>query len=110
MLPRIHIGTTGWSFKHWKKSYYPPELKSIEYLADFSNRFKIAEINTSFYHLPKKQTVLNRVEKAVVDFKFCPKISKFITHIKKLHDADEPLKKFFEVFDLIQPNLGPVLI
>ncbi len=110
MLPRIHVGTSGWSYKHWKEIYYPTELKPVEYLSYYSNRFKIAEINTSFYHLPKKQTVLNWVEKAGEDFMFCPKISKYITHIKKLQDANEPLQKFFEVFDLIQPNLGPVLI
>jgi len=106
----INIGTSGWSYKDWKGLYYPEGLKSTEWLAYYANQFDITEINTSFYHLPKPQTVINWAEKVPANFLFCPKISRYITHMKKLHEPEEPLQRFFDVFDLIKKHLGPVLI
>jgi len=109
-LKKIHIGTSGWSYKDWKGLYYPEKLKTTEWLSYYAKQFDNTEINTSFYHLPKRQTVLNWAEKVPKRFRFCPKISRYLTHMKKLHEPDEPLERFFEVFDLIKPVLGPVLI
>src|SRR5687768_16229548 len=106
----IHIGTSGWSYKHWKDIFYPPRLKQTEWLAYYSQYFYIAEINTSFYHMPKHQTVLNWIEKAPTGFKFCPKLSRYITHMKKLKEPEEPLQRFFDVFAPMQSVMGPVLV
>lgn len=106
----IHIGTSGWSYKHWKDIFYPAGLKTTEWLSFYSRHFKIAEINTSFYHLPKHQSVLNWMEKVPADFRFCAKLSRFITHMKKLLDPEEPLGRFFDVFDPMQSRMGPVLV
>ena len=106
----IHIGTSGWSYKHWKGLFYPDGLKEVEWLPYYSRFFNIAEINTSFYHMPKHQTVLNWLEKAPKDFLFCPKLSRYITHMKKLKDVEEPLHRFFEVFAPMQGQMGPVLV
>jgi uncharacterized protein YecE (DUF72 family) len=64
----------------------------------------------SFYNLPKIATVENWAAKAPKGFRFCPKLSRFITHMKKLHDPEEPLEKFFTVFEPLQKLLGPVLV
>ena len=53
---------------------------------------------------------MNWCNKVPIDFKFCPKMSRFITHMKKLNDPDVPLQKFFDIFDLMKDRLGPVLI
>lgn len=106
----IHIGTSGWSYKHWKGLLYPEGLKETLWLEWYSRSFGIAEINTSFYHLPKHQTVLNWMEKAPPQFLFCPKLSRYITHMKKLREVQEPLARFFDVFAPMQQNLGPVLV
>lgn len=106
----IHIGTSGWSYKDWKGLYYPNELKPTEWLTYYAKQFDITEINTSFYHLPKPQTVLNWVEKVPAHFKFCPKISRYLTHTKRLNEPEEALQRFFDVFDLIKKHLGPVLV
>src|SRR5687768_2886137 len=106
----FHIGTSGWSYKHWKDIYYPAGMKPTDYLEYYSREFEIAEINTSFYQLPKKQTVFNWVAKVPGGFKFCPKLSRYITHMKKLNDPEEPLQKFFEIFEPMCPVMGPVLI
>jgi uncharacterized protein YecE (DUF72 family) len=106
----IHIGTSGWSYKHWKGLFYPEGLKETLWLEYYSRTFDIAEINTSFYHLPKHQTVLNWIEKAPEGFLFCPKLSRYITHMKKLKDVEEPLQRFFDVFAPMQAHTGPVLV
>jgi uncharacterized protein YecE (DUF72 family) len=107
---KIHIGTSGWSYKDWKGLYYPEKLKATEWLTFYAKQFDITEINTSFYHLPKPQTVINWAEKVPKKFRFCPKLSRYITHMKKLLEPEEPLQRFFDVFDNIKDRLGPVLV
>lgn len=106
----IYIGTSGWSYKHWKEHFYPPKLKATEWLAFYAKTFSVTEINTTFYHLPKEQTVLNWIEKVPEGFKFCPKISRYITHMKKLREPEEPLKRFFDIFQSVKHFLGPILV
>ncbi|WP_291915922.1 DUF72 domain-containing protein [Chitinophaga sp.] len=110
MAGKIHIGTSGWSYKHWRLRFYPIELTPTDYLGYYRQFFSTTEINTSFYHLPRPQTVAHWVETAKKGFHFCPKISRYITHIKKLNDPEESLPKFFDVFDPFHKKLGPVLI
>jgi uncharacterized protein YecE (DUF72 family) len=106
----IHIGTSGWSYKHWRERFYPKEVKAKDYLAYYAGEFSVSEINTSFYHLPKPGTIQNWVDTVNSRFKFCPKISRYITHMKKLNDPEESLISFFDVFDPFVKHLGPVLI
>lgn len=106
----IHIGTSGWSYKHWLERFYPKELKAKDYLSFYAGEFSVSEINTSFYHLPKPDTIQNWVDTVNGRFKFCPKISRYITHMKKLNDPEESLVSFFDVFDPFKKHLGPVLI
>lgn len=106
----IHIGTSGWSYKHWRLKFYPQGVKPVEYLAYYARYFNTTEINTSFYHLPRPQTVVHWAETVRKTFRFCPKISRYITHIKKLHDPEQTLPKFFDIFDPEIKRMGPVLI
>ncbi|HUQ97363.1 MAG TPA: DUF72 domain-containing protein, partial [Chitinophagaceae bacterium] len=92
-----------------KDIYYPPEVKATDWLTYYSRQFSIAEINTSFYHTPKHQSVLNWMANVPDHFRFCPKLSRYITHMKKLIDPEEPLARFFDVFEPMQPRMGPVL-
>lgn len=110
MRGAIHIGTSGWSYAHWRERFYPPEVKPAEYLAYYALHFGTTEINTSFYHLPKAGTVKHWAETVKKNFKFCPKISRYVTHIKKLNDPEDTLPKFFTLFDPVKNRLGPVLI
>ena len=108
--PAIHIGTSGFSYKHWKSIFYPEDLKASAWLLYYAERFKITEINASFYHLPNKKTTTGWAEKVPVDFMFCPKMSRYLTHMKKLNDPEESFEKFFDVFEPLKKKLGPVLI
>lgn len=107
---QIHIGTSGWSYKHWKEIFYPENLKTTDWLVYYTQTFAITEINASFYHLPKKTTVEKWVQNVPEDFKFCPKLSRYITHMKRLHDCEEPLKVFFDAFEPMKKKMGPVLV
>jgi uncharacterized protein YecE (DUF72 family) len=107
---KIYIGTSGWSYRDWPGIFYPDKMKSTEWLTFYSKSFDVTEINSSFYHLPREKTVLGWVKKVPENFKFCPKISRYLTHMKKLHEPEEPLQRFFGVFKEIKHYLGPVLI
>ena len=107
---KINIGTSGWSYKHWRGAFYPEDMRPTDYLLFYAKQFDITELNASFYHLPKRSTVEQWVEKVPKKFRFCPKISRYITHIKRLHEPEETVPKFFEVFEPMKEKMGPVLV
>lgn len=109
-MNEIHIGTSGWSYKGWKGTFYPEKLKTTDYLSFYAQHYKVTEINSSFYHLPLASTVHKWVDQVPDDFLFCPKISRYLSHMKKLHDPEEPLERFFDIFKPMKDKMGPVLI
>jgi uncharacterized protein YecE (DUF72 family) len=109
-LPGLHIGTSGWSYKHWSGVFYPNDLKPAKYLEFYITRFDCVELNSSFYHLPLSTTVSGWMKRTREPFRFCPKMSRFITHQLRLMNVEAPLKKFFDCLEEMRPRLGPVLI
>jgi uncharacterized protein YecE (DUF72 family) len=109
-IPGLFIGTSGWSYKHWSGIFYPQEIKPGRYLEHYITQFNCVELNASFYNLPRKSTVRGWVERTPGDFYFCPKLSRFITHQKRLADSRDALERFFDVFQVMERRLGPVLI
>ena len=107
---KIYIGTSGWSYKDWKGVYYPEKLKATDWLTFYAGDFDIVEINSSFYRLPTRETVENWTKKVPKDFRFCPKVSRFLTHIKRLKEPEESMERFFDRFDPMKKMLGPILI
>lgn len=107
---KIHIGTSGWSYKHWKDVFYPKNVKPAEYLTFYARHFPVSEINNSFYKLPAKETVAKWTDMVSDDFLFCPKMSRYLSHLKKLRDPREPLERFFNIFAPFKKHLGPILI
>lgn len=110
MKKNVHIGISGWSYRDWKEVFYPATLSSKDWLSFYSESFSCTEINSSFYRLPRKQTVEGWVEKVPKQFYFCPKLNKYITHLKKLRDVEEPMERFFNAFSPMLKKMGPVLI
>lgn len=108
--PHIYIGTSGWSYKHWQDIFYPEEIRPEKYLEFYSSGFECVELNSSFYNLPRETTVSGWMRRTPGNFRFCPKISRLITHHLRLAGIEEPVKKFFTVFDAMREKLGPVLI
>lgn len=107
---KIHIGTSGWSYKHWKGIFYPENVKPAEYLTFYARHFPVSEINNSFYKLPTRENIAKWVDSVPKGFLFCPKMSRYLSHLKKLHDPQEPLERFFTNFSPFKEHLGPILI
>lgn len=108
-MSKIFIGTSGWSYEHWKGVFYPEGLNKNKWLEFYCQDFNTVEINSTFYHLPREKTIVNWVKKTPEDFTFAVKASRFITHIKKLKDIKEPLERFLDITFLFGEKLGPVL-
>jgi uncharacterized protein YecE (DUF72 family) len=110
MKGKIYIGTSGWSYSDWKGSFYPDKTKSTDYLPFYAQSFHASEINSSFYHTPRISTVEGWTTKVPDDFKFCPKMSRYLTQMKRLKDPEEPLQKFFTAFEPMTDKIGIVLV
>jgi uncharacterized protein YecE (DUF72 family) len=106
----LYIGTSGWSYKHWAGIIYPKDIKPAKYLEYYITRFDCVELNSSFYNLPRETTVTGWINRTPDTFKFCPKLSRFITHQMQLVNIEGTLKRFLYVFDVMKNRLGPVLI
>lgn len=105
----IRIGTSGWYYDHWKEKFYPAGLSKSKWLEYYAERFDTVEINNSFYHLPKEQTLKRWNDIAPDGFLYAVKANRYITHIKRLKDAAEPLDRFLDRVRLLGNKLGPVL-
>ncbi|MBI4495420.1 MAG: DUF72 domain-containing protein [Deltaproteobacteria bacterium] len=105
----IHIGTSGWSYKHWKGPFYPPDLPLKEFLGFYMTRFRTVEINSSFYHLPLEKTLDQWRDAAPPGFIFAVKASRFITHMKRLKDPRRSVPPLLERVRILKDRLGPIL-
>ena len=106
---KIHIGTSGWHYKHWLDVFYPPGTKPAQMFQFYAQHFDTVEINNSFYHLPSAKTFDNWRDSSPPKFCFAVKASRFITHMKKLKDPKPSSEKFFLVADRLENKLGPIL-
>jgi uncharacterized protein YecE (DUF72 family) len=109
MARKIHIGTSGWVYKHWKGAFYPPDVRERDWLTFYAQHFDIVELNNTFYRLPPESAVNAWRETSPPGFRFAVKGSRFITHMKKLKDPEPALEKFFQRAGLLGRKLGPVL-
>jgi len=109
-MARAHIGTSGWNYKHWANGeFYPNGLRPSEWLKFFVDHFETVEINNSFYRLPSEAAFQNWRSQVPRDFVFAVKASRFLTHIKRLKDPEEPLQLFFSRAAHLKDRLGPIL-
>lgn len=108
-MPVYFIGTSGWHYEHWRGLFYPEELAKRQWLDFYAQHFKTVELNNSFYRLPSEQAFVSWRESTPRDFLFAVKVSRFITHIKRLRNAEEPLRTFLSRASFLQRKLGPLL-
>ncbi len=107
----LHVGTSGWAYPAWKPAFYPEKLAQKKFLQYYSSRLNAVEVNFSFRQFIKESTLEGWMADTPADFVFCVKAHQSITHIRRLKDADEPLRRFL---DSVQPlasagKLGPSL-
>lgn len=105
----LFIGTSGWIYKGWAGTFYPPEIKSPHHLEFYAARFNTVEINATFYRLPLVGMVKGWFQRSPGDFLFAVKGSRFITHMKKLNVDKTSIKKFFDRIKPLKEKCGPIL-
>ena len=106
---RAFVGTSGWSYTSWKPVFYPPDLKSKDFLRYYGTRLKTLEVNYTFNHLPTEKNIATWREATAPEFLFALKASQQITHYRQLRDPAETIPLFFERARPLGDRLGPVL-
>jgi uncharacterized protein YecE (DUF72 family) len=106
----LFIGTSGWQYRDWRGSFYPPKLAQAKWLEYYVERFQTVEVNNTFYRLPPPQTFAGWARRVPDDFVMGVKMSRYLTHVKRLHDPAEPVARFFEHARPLGSKLGPVLL
>ena len=106
---RIRVGTSGYSYKEWKGSFYPEDLPAARMLGYYAERFDTVEINNTFYRMPDVKTVEKWATQVPESFSFVLKAPQRITHQKKLLAAEDDVAQLFEVGGSLGDKLGPVL-
>lgn len=106
---KLHIGTSGWKYKHWKGTFYPEGLKDKDEFNYYAQHFNTVEINNSFYRLPEIATFEAWGHKAPVSFVYAVKVSRYITHLKKLKVDKDSLDLFFSRTAHLGKKEGPLL-
>jgi uncharacterized protein YecE (DUF72 family) len=109
MAVEYRVGTSGWHYQHWSGRFYPRELPKSAWLEFYSHRFSTVELNNSFYHLPSEATFAAWRKRSPEGFVFAVKVSRFITHIKRLGEADEAVDTFLVRARHLGGKLGPLL-
>jgi uncharacterized protein YecE (DUF72 family) len=108
MAGTIRLGTAGWVFEPWRKTFYPEGLKQKDELAYASRHLGNIEINATFYSHQKPESFANWAAATPDDFVFSVKGHQLVTHIKRLKDVEIPLANFFASGVLALGNkLGP---
>jgi len=109
-MERLFIGTAGWQYPEWKNSFYPRGMPTSQFLTHYSSVFNAVELNSSYYRLPRPETIMEWKVRTQSNFKLCPRLIQAITFKNKLKKGDNLLKAFLGHFLPLDDRLGPVVI
>ena len=105
----LYVGTSGYSYKPWKGTFYPKDLPDRQMLAYYGERFGSVEINSTFHGMPQVSVLQGWADAVPADFQFVLKAPKEITHVRKLNDAGELVSRLLEVGGALAEHQGPLL-
>ena len=107
----VHIGCSGWVYPHWREVFYPKGVPQRAWLAYYAEHFDTVEVNNTFYRLPKPAAVQGWAEHSPPGFTFAVKVSRYLTHIKRLTMIEAGMKRFYEPLEPLTSSekLGPLL-
>jgi len=107
--PAVKVGCSGFMYDHWKGRFYPSDLSKRRWFEYYREHFDTVEMNVTFYRLPKPETMLKWHDESPDEYAFSLKGSRFITHVKRLAQVEEPLARFFDVALRLRKKLAVVL-
>lgn len=106
---RVRVGCSGWDYLHWRGRFYPTDLPRTAWLEAYAREFDTVELNNSFYRLPPTERFAAWRARTPVQFLFAVKASRFLTHVKRLRDPQEPMQRLLEAVRGLGAGLGPLL-
>jgi len=109
-MNKLYIGTMGWSYDFWIGKLYPEGTASKDFLSEYSKHFNTVEIDSTFYRIPSKETVLKWKRQTPEGFLFSAKFPRIITHVKMLQECEDEVRVFIERISQLQNKLGPLLL
>lgn len=105
----LYCGTSGWNYNHWRGVFYPDDLPQSKWLEYYASAFDTVEINNSFYRLPERSTFESWKSQTPENFTFSVKASRYLTHIKRLKEPEEPLSRLLDHASGLGSKFGIVL-
>jgi len=109
MSAPVRIGTSGWQYRHWAGDFYPAGLPQQRWLERYVQEFDTVELNNPFYRLPDARVFTAWGRRVPAGFRFAVKASRYLTHVRRLSDPDEPLERLWSRARCLGNRLGPVL-
>lgn len=106
----VLVGTSGWQYKDWRGVLYPPDQPQRLWLEEYARQFATVESNAAFYRLPEEKTFADWRDRTPDGFVMAVKASRYLTHIKRLRDPQEPVGRLMSHAVRLGPRLGPVLL
>src|SRR5437764_1282826 len=105
----LYVGTSGFSYKEWKGTFYPQDLPAKQMLRYYGERFRAVEINNTFYRMPTASSLEPWAGEVPADFQFVLKAPQVITHVRRLKDAGDAVAQLLEAAGVLKDRLGPLL-
>jgi uncharacterized protein YecE (DUF72 family) len=106
---RLFVGTSGYSYKEWKGSFYPEKLPQKEMLKFYSQRFAAVEVNSTFRRMPEASVLKSWAQQVPDTFRFVLKAPQTITHFKRLKDVNAETRDLLRTASVLKGRQGPVL-
>jgi uncharacterized protein YecE (DUF72 family) len=106
----LHLGSPAWGAKQWIGKIYPPKTPAENFLYHYSRQYNCIELNTTHYRIPDEKTTSEWLTKIPVEFEFCPKLFKEISHGRSGLTDKKILNYWIDFLERIRPNLGPCFI
>jgi uncharacterized protein YecE (DUF72 family) len=110
LAPMLYLATSGWSYTHWRGTFYPAKLVARDQLPFLARHFSTVELNSSFYRLPAVSAFQRWYDVTPPGFRFAVKVPRTITHIKRLNNAVEDWQTMLERSAVLADKLGPYLM
>lgn len=106
----VLVGTSGWQYRSWRGAFYPQGLAVARHLEHYAGHFGLVEINATFYRLPAAGTFAAWAERTPDDFVVALKASRYLTHVRRLREPEEPVRLLLDRARFLGPKLGPILV
>jgi uncharacterized protein YecE (DUF72 family) len=104
------VGTSGWHYRDWRGPVYPPKLPTRQWLAYLAAELPTIELNSTFYRLPERSAFESWASQVPDGFEFAVKASRYLTHVRRLREPEEPVQRLLERAEGLGRRRGPFLV